>query len=212
MSFELTDEHVQQYASQGYTVLRKIIPVPLLRDLRREAEKGREIARRLQGPNAQRLQPLSRHSELDQRPFEDYANLPEIVDAIRVLVGTDAWVGGPTRMGILYEPAERPWATQWHRDFGVFQKRVDPATFALMRTDPRYFHQVNCALYAESCTWYVPGSYLRGDFKEEVSLARDHPWQIGIERTDLDNDAVERFCLEYVQSMPRAIPLYLDAG
>jgi hypothetical protein len=115
-------------------------------------------------------------------------------------------------MGVLYEPAERPWATAWHRDFGRLQRRVDPATFAIMRTDPRYFHQINCALYAEDCTWYVPGSYLRDDLPVELEIAKNSPWQIGMDQQDLSMEEVERFCLEYVESMPRGIRLRLDAG
>jgi hypothetical protein len=212
MTFQFTDAHVDQYHSGGYTVFRKIIPTSLLSDLRREAEKGLAIARRTGGPNAQRLQPLANHAELDQKVFTDYAELPALVDAIKKIAGNDAWIGGPSRMGILYEPAERPWSTSWHRDFGRNQRRVDPAVFARMRTDFRYFHQVNCALYEDNCTWYVPGSHLRDDFEEELPLALNYPWQIGMDQTAMSMEEVERFCLEYVEKMPRAIRLHLDAG
>jgi hypothetical protein len=212
MPFKLTDDHIDQYSREGYVVFHSVLPTSLVRDLRRESEKARVIARKVRGVNAQRLQPICEYAELDQKPFEAYATLPVLVDAVKTLVGPDAWMAGPSRMGILFEPAERPWATTWHRDFGPYQQRVDPAVFALMRSDPRYFHQVNCALYDEDCTWYVPGSYLRADFADEAPLGRDYPWQIGMDQEGLTNEELERFCLDYVEKMPRGIRLALTAG
>lgn len=212
MSFEVTDDLLHQYATQGYAVLRKIIPTALLRDLRIEAEKALRIARETAGPNAQRLQPIANHVSLNAKPFEDYANLPDLLAAIRKLAGDDAWIGGPSRMGILFEPAERPWCTAWHRDFGPYQRRVEMDTFRKMRVNPRYFHQVNCALYEDTCTWYVPGSHLRDDFTPEAEIGQNSPWQVGMDMLDATMEEVERHCLSYVQSMPRAICLALDAG
>jgi hypothetical protein len=212
MAFEFCDSYTEQYHRDGYTVFPKILPPSLISDLRREVERGLKIARQKGGPNAQRLQPISNHPELEQKPFQDYCELPALVDAVKQIIGPEAWIGGPLRMGVLYEPAERPWATAWHPDFGPLQKRMDPAMFARMRTDFRYFHQVNCALYEDNCTWYVPGSHHRADFADEVPLARDYPWQIGMDQETLSIEELERFCLAYVQSMPRAIRLHLDAG
>lgn len=206
------DELIQQYATQGFVVLRKVIPPALLRDLRVEAGKALTIARQTRGVNAQRLQPIAEHAEINQKPFDDYAHLPAILDAVRAIIGADAWIGGPQRMGILFEPAERPWATAWHRDFGPFQARVEIDTFRKLRVNPRYFHQVNCALYEDTCTWYVPGSHLRDDFDAELVVAKDSPWQIGMDMTEAGMEEVERYCINYVQSMPRAICLVLEAG
>jgi len=211
MPYALTDTDIHQYHTQGYVVLKRILPPSLIADLRRQAEIARDIARR-RDPNAQRLQPILQYPEVDARPFEDYANLPALVEAVRTLVGGDAWIGGPQRMGILLEPAERPWATAWHRDFGACQKRVDMNIFRQLRVNPRYFHQVNCALYEDSCTWYVPGSHLRDDFPAEAKIERNSPWQIGMDQENLSAEELEFFCLNYVESMPQAIRLHLDAG
>ena len=39
-------------------ILRGIVPPSLLTDLRREAEKARDLAHKLNGPQTQRIQPL----------------------------------------------------------------------------------------------------------------------------------------------------------
>lgn len=211
MSYPLTNADIHQFYTQGYIVLKRILPTSLIADLRRQAEIARDIARR-HDPNAQRLGSLLDHPEIDIQPFNDYANLPELLEALRILVGPDATIGGPERMSVLLEPAERPWATAWHRDFGACQKRVDMEVFRQLRINPRYFHQVNCALYEDSCTSYVPGSYLRDDFREEAAIEHNSPWQIGMDQDNLSGEELERFCLDYVESMPQAIRLHLDAG
>ena len=72
MSFQFCDSMVNEYLSQGYLILRGIVPPSLLRDLRLEAEKARELAHKLNGPQTQRIQPLSTYGDdLDLRPFYD---------------------------------------------------------------------------------------------------------------------------------------------
>lgn len=203
------DHH--QLATQGYVILRRVLPGSLLAELRREADKAAELARR-DDPNAQRLQPITAHPELDPRPFQRYAELPALVDAARGLIGADAWIGGPDSAAILVEPRDRPWATKWHRDFGPLRSRIEPATFHRLRSDPRYFIQINCALYEDSSTWYVPGSHQRDDSSEESRLTREFPWQIGLDRADRSATQIEYDCLAYAASMPGAQRLYLDAG
>jgi hypothetical protein len=68
------------YRAHGYAVLRGIVPPALVTDLRRVAEEGRAIARRLEGPSAQRLQPLGEH--IDLAPFRAVSELPELDAAI----------------------------------------------------------------------------------------------------------------------------------
>lgn len=214
MTFRFTDDLVHEYATRGVVVLRRILPISLVRDLRREADKGRDLAREFGGENAQRLQPIKKYADwLSLAPFYDYAQFPPLVEACRKIIAPDVIGGGPDyRMGILYEPATRPWCTMWHRDFGPLQQRMNLKAWPAMRAMPEYFHQVNCALYEDACTWYVPGSHLRDDFPEELHLCRDYPWQIGMDQTQLDDVEVERFCRDYVGLMPRAERVILDAG
>ena len=60
-------------------IFQGIVPPSLLTDLRREAEKARDLAHKLNGPQTQRIQPLSNYGdELDLKPFYDYTELPEL--------------------------------------------------------------------------------------------------------------------------------------
>ena len=65
-------------------------------------------------------------------------------------------------MGLLVEPLEHPWHIGWHRD-GVVEvppearDEIVNAKLAEVWYDLRHFNQVNCAIYADSCTWFVPG-------------------------------------------------------
>ena len=70
MAFQFQDYMVNEYLSQGYLVFREIVPPPLLTDLRREAEKARHLAHKLNGAQTQRIQPLSNYGDdLDLKPF-----------------------------------------------------------------------------------------------------------------------------------------------
>ena len=55
MKFEITEEDIQKYKTEGYHIIPQVIPASLLTDLRREATKARELAYRDHGPQTQRL-------------------------------------------------------------------------------------------------------------------------------------------------------------
>src|SRR5688572_25772869 len=117
MSFKFSDRHIDDYYNRGVTVFEGILPATLVDDLRRSTDQAREIARQKSGPQAQRLQPVASF-EIDQQPFLDYAALPELRDAITRVLGVDNFrFGNPELMGVLLEPADLPWCTNWHRDW-----------------------------------------------------------------------------------------------
>jgi hypothetical protein len=212
MAFSFTDRHVEEYRTQGYTVFRGILPPALITDLRRVTDLGRELARTKHGPQAQRLQPVFSF-DLDHQPFRDYLQLPALVDAVhRVL--TPRHTAGTTRLlGVLYEPAVEPWCTNWHRDWRHHNnnERLQASWVEHFR-DINYFNQVNCALYEDDSTWIVPGSHLR---TEESAAERERFATIpapGPKLDGLSSAERERTCLEYCQSMPGAVRVYLDAG
>src|SRR5579884_2335818 len=88
MSFQYTERLREEYVTDGYTVLRGLIPASLLADLRREADRAREIAHRQHGPQAQRLQPVYAYEELDSRPFRDFLGLPGLQATAEGILGT----------------------------------------------------------------------------------------------------------------------------
>lgn len=210
MSFVFSDQHIEEYRTLGYTVFRQILPASLVADLRRVAERAREIAHAEHGPQAQRLQPVGRY-DIDQQPFVDYAELAVLKDAIKQLFSPAYTHGNRDVFGILFEPATDAYCTQWHRDWRDNANGLDLSRWDRYFLDDRYFNQINCALYADSCTWVVPGSHLRRDLKREIERFPRRP----IARPLLeDKNATERelLCSEYVRSMPGAVQLHLEAG
>lgn len=213
MPFTLTESHVVDYMSQGYTVFRGILPSSLVKDLRRIADKGRQLAREEHGPQAQRIQPIANY-DLDEKPFRDYAELPALIDAIRKIIGPEAWYGDFDKLGFLLEPATSPWCLPWHRDLTAATHGVDVQELESVRYEKAYFNQVNCALYDDSSTWLVPGSHCRDDVASELAHSKNCPTPDRDKVTELglSDEEIEMRCLEYCRAMPRAVCLHLGAG
>jgi hypothetical protein len=216
MSFRFSGEHVVQYHTQGYAIFRDIIPATLLRDLRREADKGRPLARREGGGNAQRLQPIVRHAEIDMQPFDELDRLPVLQDALDRLFEQvpgmkPELTTAREHLGILYEPGESPYCMGWHRDFRDLWPGIDLDRWRSLLHDLRMFNQTNVALYDDGCLWAVPGSHLRADTAEEIRRFPERPIAYP-DVTALDAATAEQVCREYVRSMPGAVQIPLDAG
>ena len=210
MSFKFCDSHISDYHALGYTVFRDILPPSLIEDLRRASDLAREIAREKKGPQVQRLQPIADY-DVDRKPFQDFTDLPELRDAVSRVLTPRHQYGKLDLLGILLEPREMPYSTEWHRDWrdnhpGLVRSEWDTA-FANINI----FNQLNCPLYEDSSTWVVPGSHLRPDLPGEVERFPDRP----ILAPNLEgktSEERERICLDYCHSMPGAVRIYLDAG
>lgn len=210
MAFRLSDQHIEEYASRGATVFRGLLPPSLIRDLRRATDKARELAREVRGAQAQRLQPIGAF-DLDATPFMEYTALPELREAIDEILGPQFEYGDLNKLGVLFEPAEEPYCTAWHRDARDNLAGFDITLWNDMLHDPEMMNQVNCPLYEDICTWIVPGSHLRDDLPRERELFSMRP----IFKPELDgktSEERERLCLEYSQSMPGGVQLILNAG
>jgi hypothetical protein len=209
MSFQFSNSHIEQFQTYGYTIFRGILPPTLIDDLRAACEAGREAARR-QSTQAQRfgLQALSA-SEL--KAFENYRDLPELVDAVERVLGPGTRQVDFKYTSILIEPGELPWCTQWHRDWRDNVPGLDLQKWESVQNDIALFNQVNCALYEDSCTWIVPGSHNRRDTDAEANRFPERP----IPAPELEGKSPaerERECYEYCQSMPGAMQAFLQAG
>ncbi len=206
MAFQFCDSMIHDYRTQGYVVFRQILPPSLVKDLRRATKKAHAYAREQHGPQSQRLQPIANY-DIDFRPFQDYADLPALADAISKVLTPRHKMGHFNRTGLLLEPAEQPWCTKWHRDIRETSNVPDVEEFRHLAHDPLWFNQINCPLYEDNCTWYVPGSYLRDDLPDEVAAA-----EASLPPENASYEERERKCLEYAQGMPRAVRLSMDAG
>ncbi len=217
MTFQFEDWMVHEYHQQGFLIFRGIVPPSLLTDLRREADRARALAHELNGPQTQRIQPLDRYEEyIDLQPFRDYAELDELRVTVERLLGPGYTHAHLDIMGLLVEPLERPWHCGWHRD-GVVEVPAEArdaemeSFMATVWNDLRYFNQVNCAIYADACTWYVPGSHLRQqDLPDEVQSTGDPVMkEAPAEWSDAE---AEQFYFEHCRSMPGAVQVYLGPG
>ena len=220
MAFEFRDEWIHSYRTDGFVILRQVLPAALIRDLRRATVRAHELARAQGGPQAQRLQPIGEFlNAAELRAFDNYLTLAPLVDAIHKILTPRHTLGNGnvSRVGLLIEPATHPWCTPWHRDMretvaGAYSGRTtlpDVAEFRRVRHDPLFFNQINCPLYEDNCTWYVPGSYLRSDdlAGEQAAITRIPRFADGT-----PDEEREAGCLEYCERMPRAIRATLSAG
>lgn len=216
-----TEADREFYRENGYFILRQVIPASLLRDLRREAAKAYEIVRRLSGPQAQRMSRIKDHAdELDLKPFREFDHIEGLNDAIKALLTEEHTLKPTEEATILFGPRERPWATEWHRDWrdhvleDEFQSTIGDARWQEIAMDFRLWNQVNCPLYEDTSTWYVPGSFKRvhNTEAEERVYASTTQQELRDDAKQRTNEELELFCLRYCQSMPGAIQLVLNPG
>lgn len=210
MGFHYTEQHRDEYNTDGFTILRGLIPAALLEDLRRETDKAREIARRKHGPQAQRLQPVYEYEDLHPKPFRDFLGLPGMRATVEGILGTGHQPSDI--MGVLLEPAENAWCTHWHRDWGYNAPYVDLDAFFASLPNLRMYNQLNAALYDDHSFWVVPGSHNREDSAQEGAAFPVVPPPGPKLRPDMSAAERELTCLEYVRSMPGAVPVTLFAG
>lgn len=225
MAFEFRDSMINDYWSQGYVIFRRILPASLLRDLRREADKARVLAREILGPQAQRLQPIVKYKDrINYQPFQDYTDLPILRDSIHKLLGPTSHGSRvthttPSVLGILTEPSERPRHHGWHRDTVVEVPLAEQTKPERLKYIAEVFHrtvggnQVNCAIYPDPCLWYVPGSHARncdlpGEKQCFCYYTEKSPWDT-MEGTHAE---LEAKYLENAYNFPGAVRVYLDPG
>lgn len=210
MAFIYSERNREEYLQEGLTILRGLIPATLLADLRREADKARELARSEHGPQAQRLQPVFKYSELNHQPFRDFYDLQGLRDTVSNILGPE-YTGGEIT-GILFEPQEQAWCTHWHRDWGYNVPDLDLDAFFEAAANPDIFNQFNGALYDDHSLWVVPGSHNRRDTAEEQAAFSDMPPPPPDLASATTNAEREERCHDYIYRMPNAMNVQLLAG
>ncbi|HSI73266.1 MAG TPA: phytanoyl-CoA dioxygenase family protein [Fimbriimonas sp.] len=210
MSYRYTDENGDQYYRDGFTILRGLIPASLLIDLRLETDKARQIARAKDGPQTQRLQPVYAYEELNHQPFRDFLDLPELVKTVENVLSPEHTQSDI--MGVLLEPAEKPWAMNWHRDWAHHSEAAVKHGFWDAMRNPLMFNQLNAALWDDHSLWVVPGSHNREDTPQEEGAYGSIPAPHPALTDDLSDSEREIVCSEYVRKMPGGQPVALLAG
>jgi hypothetical protein len=211
MNHRVPDEEISRYYREGYIVFRSILPESLIRDLRRECERG-NAARHAKGVKGRRLQPLQNYADdIDLKPFRDYGELPELIDAIHQVLTPEHYHACLDVMGVLFEPDHLPHCMRWHRDITLASSRLPAEEYQDLMLDWNSVNQVNCPLFDDDCLWFVPGSHLRmRDLPGETEAFNAYR-DLGIE-ANADAVVVERANNNYVKSMPGAFQLRLHAG
>jgi hypothetical protein len=210
MTFAYSARHADEYFDHGYTILRGLLPATLLGELRRQSETARDLARRIDGPQAQRLQPVYEYEEIDARPFREFNALPGLVETVRQVLGPDHQPTGLT--ALLFEPAERPWATHWHRDWAYNVPGIDLDRFFEHIKNKKVLNQLNCALYDDASLWFVPGSDARPDSDAERAAFATIPPPPPAVSDSMSLEEAELTCAAYARSMPGAVQVPLAAG
>lgn len=210
MTFRYSEQNREEYITDGFTVLRDIIPASLLTDLRHETDKAREIARANHGPQAQRLQPVYNYEELNAQPFRDFLGLEGMRATVEGILGSEH--KQTDIMGVLLEPAEKAWCTYWHRDWGYNAPHVKLDVFFEAMRNMSLFNQLNAALYDDHSLWVVPGSHHREDTAEERAVFPKVPPPGPKLTSEMSPAERELACLRYARSMPGAVPVALFAG
>lgn len=213
MGFSVEQRHVDSFREHGFCVFEKLVPESLIGELRKTAEKAREVAHSIHDSQAQRLAKISEHlDEATLRPVLDYQALPELHAALDAVLVPGCRPTRDASIAILFEPAEKSWCTPWHRDWRDNMPSCNLQTWVDEFFNPKFFNQVNCPLYDDHCTWIVPGSHLRGDTEEERTAFPDVPVQWVSSPKGADNARIERDCLEHCRTMPGAMQACLAAG
>ena len=216
----ITEEDRRKYREEGYHIIPQVIPASLLKDLRREAARAQEIARRIDGPQAQRISILGNYSdELDMSAFNAFDEIEGLEQAIRDLLTPEHFLQPTAEATILFAPRDRPWSTEWHRDFRDHieeepWKQYLADSWEATSNDFKLWNQVNCPLYEDNSTWYVPGSFKRTSNtpQENALYASSTQEKLRDESNEISDEALELYCLNYCQAMPDAVQLVLNPG
>jgi len=220
MSFSFDEGMIHHYWSQGYVALRGIVPPSLVRDLRAEADKAREYTHEKIDPQVQRAPRIREMADkINVKPFQDYHELPELVRVLERLFGPGSKPGTMEWLTILIEPKLYPRHGGWHRD-GVCDIPMNDQNSAENLTKratslhrPRSGNQVNCALYNDSCLWFVPGSHLRvRDLDGEKQTFCFRTGTNPFNQPDADHAVLERLCIDDCRAFPGAVQMHLAPG
>jgi hypothetical protein len=223
MAFAFNDGHITDYHHDGYTIFRGVLPGSLVMDLRAAGDELLEISKRTRGETNARSATLDKvEGELSagaMKAFKDYGQHPALVDAVQRVLSPGHRIDGLKYTACFFTYPVRPICQDWHRDVDENYAGVDAGEFRALKQDPTFFAQINCALYTDTCLWYVPGSAGRPNTAGELAAAgtpyNGVPGRGRLIDNDLDDKSCavqERLCLDYCAGMPGGVNVVLEAG
>jgi ectoine hydroxylase-related dioxygenase (phytanoyl-CoA dioxygenase family) len=130
---------------------------------------------------------------------------------VEEILGTGYVPSDVPGLGVLFEPADAAWSTNWHRDW-AHAPFADFEAYRKTSTNMRVWNQLNAALYDDHSLWVVPGSHDRDDTPEERALFPDNPPAGPALSPEMSAVERETTCLAYARQMPNAVQIVLCAG
>ena len=201
----------ESFQTNGYCVIRRVVPPSLLAELRQTADIARDLARKLRGPDAQRLQPLSAHLDASaMKPLADLYDVQKLRDSVAGVLSKD-FALTTERMGILFEPSKTPWTTHWHRDARDVNNAERLAAWEATQNNPGCWNQLNLPLYEDTCTWIVPGSHNRADTPGETAWLKSQT-VADTRPAPVTDEEKEYRCMDNITVFPGGHRAVIDAG
>ncbi|MDA0839768.1 MAG: phytanoyl-CoA dioxygenase family protein [Planctomycetota bacterium] len=178
MTITITDQHRNQYHSQGYFTLKNVVPpsqrealIQAIKDLmERSIQTGQPELRwinkdeRIPGRIGGILEP----SRLQPGFADSLANGPYFSVAEQILKS-------PARYcvcGILAGGGGEKYIQGWHRDTAPIEGERE---LAVLQRNYRLYTQINAPLYPDRFLQIVPGSHLRKSSEEELDVLHNNP-------------------------------------
>ncbi|MBW7454789.1 phytanoyl-CoA dioxygenase family protein [Paenibacillus sepulcri] len=168
----LADSQIKQFYSEGYTIVRDVIPQTKLPEYREAYERMVEKVRAHPGRekyNTRLIQGNDKvcwgcdfllHPDLYEPAFTDYLNNRKLLTSLGSILGDDLRISG---LKAIWSPVRANYDLGWHRD-GPKDIYSEDGTQAYI--------QFNTALYHDESFRLVPGSHLRPLTEEEDTKYR----------------------------------------
>jgi ectoine hydroxylase-related dioxygenase (phytanoyl-CoA dioxygenase family) len=173
-----------KYEKDGFLIVRNVLSINLINELRILSLRCRDIARKLSGENTQRLQPIYKYLNKEENfLFDEYRKHKNISEIISNILTEEHYLSRDY-LGIFFNPETEAYCTPWHRDGRDNQPGLDLQKWSEHRNNLNYFNQINLALYPDDSTWYVTGSHNRLDTPEEMNLFPTRPIMVDFLRED----------------------------
>ena len=172
----------ERFLSEGYLILREVVPPQRLESLRAASElmveRQKAIWARERGPD----DPPGGAWEMGAQPRLHLGAYPELVDA-ETAGFVEFWLhdntlgvssellamphAAVTEMMMMCSPVSNRGPAKWHRDIHPFDTApLQGYTEDIIENGPRYV-QWNIPLYDDNVLWVIPGSHLRYNSEEE---------------------------------------------
>lgn len=176
----LDANQLRQYRQEGYVLIDRAVPPPLLEPLRQAAQRATERAR--SGEWTHRRSAVDGdiwgighllHPDLAEPVFAQYMASDVVIDIVAELLEVEEAELQLELVNMLVNPRECDYAINWHRD--LVREDLEPADELARLQALKFSVQWNAALYDENSLIIVPGSHVRAKMPRERAIVTDEP-------------------------------------